>query len=133
MLISFKHSRFSSSRGFTLIELVVTSAIILLITTFVLFQQTKFNSSTLLRSLTYSMALSVRQAQVYGTSVRESAPGSGFFAQGYGIYFPGTGAGADTFYLFPDIAPSPNGNGSYDSASEGPPVGVGFKLGKGYE
>ncbi len=75
------------SKGFTLVELLVVSLIIVFITAFVLFRQQGFNSATLLRSLSYSIALSVRQAQVYGVSVRESAVGSGVFAAGYGVYF----------------------------------------------
>ena len=90
MLTSFKHfRRFFSKRasGFTLVELIVVSAIILVISLFILFQQAKFNSSTLLRSLTYSVALSVRQAQVYGTSVRGfSSGGTVAFGSGYGVY-----------------------------------------------
>ncbi len=128
MLISSKRWRhsFSNPKAFTLIELVVVSAIVLIVSLFILFQQAKFNSSTLLRSLTYSLALSVRQAQVFGVSVRESTPGSGVFSSGYGIYLP---SGTITqYYLFPDL----NGNGAYDSASEGPPIPTVFTLGNGY-
>ncbi len=136
MLIYFKHFRRSYSRigkslpagrqGFTLIELVVVSAIILIVTAFVMFQQAKFNSATLMRSLTYSVALSVRQAQVYGTSVKEF---SGTFAPGYGVYFPTSGASANTYYLFADIVPATLGNGAYDNSTEALPI---FTLGKGY-
>lgn len=112
------------SRGFTLVELLVVSAIVLLFTALVFFRQARFNSSTILRSLTYSMALSVRQAQVYGTSVRESAAGSNIFAQGYGVYIPSVGSAANTYYIFADI----DGDGAYD-AGEGLPI---YRLGSGY-
>ena len=128
MSISFKHFRRCFSKnpsGFTLIELVVASAIILIITGVIMFQQAKFNSATLMRSLTYSVALSVRQAQVYGTSVKEF---SGVFAPGYGVYFPASGASATTYYMFADIIPTGAGNGAYDSG-EALPV---FTLGRGY-
>ncbi len=120
---------FSNSRakGFTLIELVVVSALIIILTTFVLFQQSKFNSATLLRSLTYSVALSVRQAQTYGTSVRGFTPtgGSETFAQGYGVYVPSAGTtNSTTYYIFADV----NNNGAYDIGEELPV----FTLGKGY-
>ncbi len=137
MLISSKHSlrsffklpNYARGRGFTLIELIVVSAIIILITTFIFFQQAKFNSSTLLRSLTYSVALSVRQAQVYGTSVREFSPGSGLFAPGYGIHVPAADSGATTYYIFADTEPIGGGDGKYTSAAEALPV---FTLGRGY-
>lgn len=113
----FFSKRGASSRGFTLIELLVVSAIIVLITAFVLFRQEGFNSSTLLRSLSYSIALSVRQAQVYGVSVRESAAGSGKFAPGYGVFFAGSTGLADLnhYLIFADIYPSSGGNGRYDA------------------
>src|SRR3989338_5533346 len=117
MLIYFKHFRRSSyknPRGFTLIELIVVSAIILAISTFILFQQSKFNSATLLRSLTYSMALSVRQAQVYGTSVRGFTPQSGgaaTFGSGYGIQFPAITVVPYQYYLFADSSAGPGNDG----------------------
>ncbi len=124
------YRRFSSKlfvragKGFTLVELLVVSAIILLMTAFIFFQQSKFNSSTLLRSLTYSVALSVRQAQVYGTSVRESSVGSGVFSKGYGVYVPAVGTTANLYYIFADI----DGDGAYDATEELPV----FRLGAGY-
>ncbi len=100
----------------------MVSAIILIITVFIFFQQSKFNSATVLRSLTYSVALSLRQAQVYGVSVRESSPGSGVFGSGYGVYFP---SGVTTqYYIFSDN----NSNGQYDSGEELPV----YTLGSGY-
>lgn len=112
-----------AQRGFTLVELLVVSMIIVLITGFVLFRQQGFNSSTLLRSLSYSVALSVRQAQVYGVSVRESAAGSGVFAPGYGVYFSPNSGLADTnhYLMFADA----NGNGQYASGEELPRFTIG--------
>ncbi|HEY4501472.1 MAG TPA: prepilin-type N-terminal cleavage/methylation domain-containing protein [Candidatus Paceibacterota bacterium] len=96
--------------GFTLIELLVVSLIIVLITGTLIFRQQGFNSSTLLRSLSYSVALSLRQAQVYGVSVRENAAGSGTFASGYGVFFGNTLVdSANHYVLFAD-----KGNGVLD-------------------
>jgi len=114
----FKRFRSSSSRGFTLIELLVVSLIIVLITGTILFRQQGFNSSTLLRSLSYSIALSVRQAQVYGISVRENAAGSGTFASGYGVFFGNTLVdSANHYVLFAD-----KGNGVFDQSGGTPDV-----------
>lgn len=92
MWTSFQPSRTSSisssPSGFTLIELLVATSIVVIITSVMLFRHEQFNSSTLLRSLAYSVALSVRQAQLYGTSVRETGP-SGVFADSYAVYFDG--------------------------------------------
>lgn len=100
-------------------------------TTFVLFQQSKFNSSTLLRSLSYSVALSVRQAQVYGTSVRGLlSGGSTTFGSGYGVQFPAAGAVPYQYYLFADSAGGDGqraSNGSEDAIPPSP-----FTIGRGY-
>ena len=119
------------SGGFTLVELIVVSAIILIITSFILLQQDKFNSSTLLRSLTYSMALSMRQAQVYGTSVRGAGSGgSTTFGSGYGIQFPAIGATPYQYYLFADGANGDGQRAAGGTEDVSPPSP--FTLGRGY-
>lgn len=83
-------SRFSSctrrlvSRGFSLIELLVSIAIIALISAVVLMQYGSFNSVILLKSLAYEIALTVREAQTFGVSVRSDA---GTFQSAYGVHF----------------------------------------------
>lgn len=110
----------SLHRAFTLVELLVVVAVITIITAFILFSQNKFDSSTLLRSLAYSVALSMRQAQLYGISVRAQGTGSNPFAPGYGIYFSPTLAcpngvtGRNCYVIFSDL----NGNGAYDVGEE---------------
>jgi len=88
----------------------------LILTVVFLFKQQQFNSSTLLRTLSYSIALSVRQAQVYGTSVREldttTVSATPTFAPAFGLYFSGTSA--TTYVLFADI----DNNGQFDPATE---------------
>jgi len=98
---------------------MVTMTIMVIVTSIMLFNQGKFNSSTILRSLAYSVALSVRQAQVYGTSVLgTSTPQvacTGFYSAGvcyvsaYGVYFNAASPGQYT--LFADL----NNNGQYDT------------------
>ncbi|HEV7449574.1 MAG TPA: prepilin-type N-terminal cleavage/methylation domain-containing protein [Candidatus Paceibacterota bacterium] len=134
MLISSRICRYFSKllrpqRGFTIIELLVVSFIMILITTTILFRQQGFSSSTLLRSLAYSVALSVRQAQVYGVSVREQTNastglGTGVFAQGYGVKFSNSGCSLNNksrYQLFADI----DGDGVLDSGEELPCYTVG--------
>lgn len=112
-------------RGFTLIELLVVVAIITIITAFLLFNQNKFNSATLMRSLAYSVALSIRQAQLYGVSVRGFGTGTQTFAPGYGVRF----SGASTFSMFADV----NGNGVLDAGETLSGVGgVLETIGRGY-
>lgn len=75
-------------------------AIMTILTTIFLFQQRRFDSSTLLRSLAYSVALSVRQAQVYGSSVRQFDTSSNGFNYSYGVFF---NTDASHYYLFADV------------------------------
>jgi prepilin-type N-terminal cleavage/methylation domain-containing protein len=78
----------SSSQGFTLVELLVSIGIFTLITTISVFSYSDFNSNVLLTNLAYEIALSVRQAQFYGITVKQStsvtAPN---FDSGYGVHF----------------------------------------------
>jgi len=100
--------------------MLVVMGIMILITLALLVRQSRFDSSTVLRSLAYGVALSVRQAQVYGTSVVGTsttavACGSGFYnaltsscyAAGYGVYFSATTP--TSYILFADL----NGDGQY--------------------
>jgi prepilin-type N-terminal cleavage/methylation domain-containing protein len=125
MLTSFRRFlRYSKPRGFTLIELLVVTAIIVVITAFVLLRQGRFDSSTLLRSLTYSVALTVRQAQVYGVSVRGAqVAGNIQFAPAYGVQFNDP----TSYLLFADI----NGSGEYEQGTDA--LVQTFKLGRGFK
>ena len=116
-------ARASSTAGFTLIELLVVLSIMLVITSTFLVRNQRFNSSILLRSLAYQVALSVREAQVYGVGVKEVAVGSGNFSSGFGVYFSN---GMPTSYLlFADT----NNNGLYDG---GDTVIETFTIGRGF-
>ena len=78
----------NKSSGFTMIELIVVASIFVLITTIILVKHSGFNSSTVLGSLAYDIALSIRQAQVFGLAVREFREGgSATFDTGYGVHF----------------------------------------------
>ncbi len=57
------------SRGFSLIELLISTAIIMAIAALVLVRFSAFDSTTLLKGLAYEVAASIREAQVYSISV----------------------------------------------------------------
>src|SRR3569623_987777 len=110
----------SGRRGFTLIELLVVISIMLILTSVFVLRQQRFNSSTLLRSLAYSIALSVRQAQVYGTSVRESSAGafsSNTSAKSYGIYFSSGSTGSYILFADSSTGATPD-DGQYEAGEE---------------
>src|SRR5262249_30293499 len=82
--ISFM-SRSFGNKGFTLAELLVSIAIMLLITTTILFNQKSYDDTTQIKNAAETLSLDIRQAQVYGLSVRETAVGTSDFSAGYGI------------------------------------------------
>ena len=99
-------------RGFTLVELLVVTAIFVVITGMILANHNRFGGRVILQNLAYDIALSIRQAQVYGISVRQFG---GTFS-GYGMHFvlSGPGVNPTTYVLFADIYPSVP-NGLYDA------------------
>ena len=81
-------------RGFTLIELMVVLAIVVLISLVILVSTSRFNSAILLRSLAYQVGLSVREAQLYGVAVHKGPNqdcafigGTSNFCVSYGVHF----------------------------------------------
>jgi prepilin-type N-terminal cleavage/methylation domain-containing protein len=103
--------RHRRSSGFTLIELMVVTGIIVVVTGVVLANNNRFGGVVLLENLTYDVALSVRQAQVYGISV--SRFGASNFGAGYGVDF--NKSSPTTYTLFGDSS----GNGLYDCTTPG--------------
>ncbi len=106
-----------------MVELVVVSGIITIISTVLIAKQSQFDSVVLLRSLAYEVALSIRQAQIYGLSVRETSSGSGNFDTGYGVYF--SSANPTSYILFADM----DHDGTYDGEAESVEV---FSVRRGY-
>lgn len=72
-------------RGFTLMELLVVTAIIVIITSITLVNNNQFGGAIQLDNLGYDLSLSIRQAQVYGISVARF--GTNTYSAGYGVHF----------------------------------------------
>jgi type II secretory pathway pseudopilin PulG len=73
------------SRGFTVIELLVVTAIIILLSGVILASSNRLGGRVLLQNLAYDVALSMRQAQVYGVAGRRD--GSATYSPGFGMHF----------------------------------------------
>ncbi len=91
----------SAQKGFTLVELLVSVAIFTVITSVAAYNHSLFNGSVLLTNLAYEIALSIRQAQFYGITVRQSASDTTRFDSGYGIHF-NTSTSPTSYILFED-------------------------------
>ncbi|MCX6715956.1 MAG: prepilin-type N-terminal cleavage/methylation domain-containing protein [Candidatus Taylorbacteria bacterium] len=99
------------NRGFTVVELLVSLAIFVAMTSVIVAKFGTFNQSTLLTDTAYDVALIVRLAQSYGLSVKSATQiGSGNFSYPYGVdfnIFSATSCGsassnATTLVLFAD-------------------------------
>jgi len=101
-----------ASRGFSLLELLVVTGIFMVLSTIVLSTNARFGSVIVLKNLAHDMALTIRQAQVYGIAVRRYQEGGGAnFYVGYGMHFTLPGEGSpSTYELFADAIK----NGVYD-------------------
>ena len=88
--------------GFTLIEMLVVLAIIIIISTIAFSSQGSFNKSIILTNAAFDVALTIRNAETYGISSRLNA---GSVNTGYGVDF--SHALPNTFTLFADTAPNP--------------------------
>src|ERR1043166_8621201 len=87
--LTFRNARRLAARarvqeGFTLIEMLMVLAIIVIITTIALSGQTLFNSSVVLTNTAYDVALSLRQTETFGIASRVF---NGVANAGYGIEF----------------------------------------------
>lgn len=91
------------------------TAIIVLVSAVVLANNSAFGGSVLLGNLAYDVALSIRQAQVYGIAVARFGNGPNDFNNGYGMHFD---LRSSTYYLFADT----KGTGTFNpnDASENP-------------
>lgn len=116
--------RTTTERAFTLVELLVVIAIITIISSILLANNNLFKGNTVLQNAGYDVALTVRQAQVYGISVMQRNGTSFGTPFGYGIHFV---AGSSRYNLFADIVTQ---NGKYDAGEDVKPSP--YQLSGGY-
>lgn len=101
------HSK-HSQRGFTLVEFIVIISIFAIMAGVALFNFRGFNSSISLNNLAHDIALTIRQAQVYGISASEGGDVNPV-SQVRGVYFPYITSAFDTqFKIFLDTDPGSN-------------------------
>ena len=95
----------SLQAGVTLIEMIVVVGIIAAVSSVIIFNYSDFSTNVSLRNLTQEVALSIRQAQTYATSVRPIAALGGLSSRtfsGYGMSFSTVDHSTQTDPSFPD-------------------------------
>ncbi len=95
---------------------MVSISIFAVITAVVLIRNNEFNSGILFNNLVYEIALSIREMQTYGITVRASDTGR--FDNGYGVYFNTIDTEKNSFVQFTDIPSAGVRNQSYDNPAE---------------
>jgi prepilin-type N-terminal cleavage/methylation domain-containing protein len=125
-ILRLARSRLSAARarGFTLIEMLVSLAILMIIAVVVLTSHASFSNSLIVTNAAYDVALSLRQAESFGITSR--GYGTAVNA-GYGVHF--FSSQPSSYILFVDDSPNSCGSGStpdckvgqgsYDSGSDG--------------
>ena len=111
----------NKNKGFTLIEAMVSVAIVSVIMSVVFFDYATFNDNLALSAAAQELAVTIRQAQTYGLTVKEVSrdiTSGGRFTSAYGVYFDENDP--THYYLFADLA----GDKKYD-------VGLGCGSGPG--
>lgn len=98
-------------KGFTLIELIVVAAIFTVLTAIIIFNYGDFTDNVLSTNMAYEIALTARQAQVFGLGVRGTG---GQFSSPYGIFINlddgSSSDGTKNIVFFADTKPA-QGNG----------------------
>jgi prepilin-type N-terminal cleavage/methylation domain-containing protein len=108
----FNKSRLNNRRfkkGFTLIEFMLAVAIFVILTSLISVNARKFGTNVLITNLAHEIAVTIRQAQVYGIGARNS--GAGNFSRSYGLHIDSHSL--NTYILFVDL----NGDNSYDTGA----------------
>ncbi len=96
--------------GFKIVELIVSVAIMVVISAVIFWNGNKFNDKIEINSAAEEVSLAIREAQNYGISVRESSAGTGQFNFGYGVTFDTANVNPTFILIFADR----NGNKIYD-------------------
>lgn len=92
----------NKKKGFSLLEMMAVLGIFGIISSIVMFNYGKFTSETMLTNMAYEVALSIREAQIYGVSVRNAGEDTPSFNAPYGIHIPPTGDNLNQYILFKD-------------------------------
>jgi prepilin-type N-terminal cleavage/methylation domain-containing protein len=99
----------TTQAGFTLVELLVSIAIMVMILVLILFNAKGFDSTVVLTNLAYDVGLSIREVQTSGIGVSGKVNSGNFETYTYGVHFDSSTP--QSYIQFVDL---PDGAGNYD-------------------
>jgi prepilin-type N-terminal cleavage/methylation domain-containing protein len=103
------------SRGFGMVELLVSISIMTIVSAIILARQNSFNGAVLLRSEAYEIALRIREVQLSAVSAINRGSGSDDFRSVLGVYFSSEDGRNETYPVFRDSNVSPNNDYFYQT------------------
>ncbi len=103
------------SRGFTLVEMMVSITVFIIFTSIILSDYRGFGRNQKFLNFVYDVALNMRQVQTSGLAVLENQVGTRDFTAGYGIHI--SMAIPSSYVLFTDLGDI-NRNLEYDAETE---------------
>ena len=110
-----RNFRLGTRTGFTLVELMVTVGIFVFLTALIVANYGRFNDGTLLTSMAYDIALTLRDTQSYGMNVQGYSSSTGYssniFNYPYGMDF--NSSNAYQTIVFADAYTAGGGSNSY--------------------
>jgi type II secretory pathway pseudopilin PulG len=126
--------------GYTIAELVVVTAIIGILTTVVVINQSSFSRTIILKSTVADIALTLRNAQVFGVSSRSAKDSSNNYVNNapYGVDFSSATPSAYTFFADTDPSAATKGGVNQTPATKSGdgyycPTGAGGACGTGVD
>jgi prepilin-type N-terminal cleavage/methylation domain-containing protein len=102
--------------GFSLVEVIITIAIISILTALIMFRYGSFNSAVLLKNQAYEIALAIREAQISAVSARNDVDSSSDFRGAFGFFAHNDPTSDQQYSIWRDNPPSFNQR--YDSGEE---------------
>jgi prepilin-type N-terminal cleavage/methylation domain-containing protein len=108
---SAKSFRRAGKAGFTLVEMIVSIAIMGAVVSTILLNQSTYTEGARLTAQADELASRVSEAQAYGVAVRERSAGTGDFSIAYGVSVSILASGSPNAYI---VFIDRNGNQVYD-------------------
>lgn len=114
-MFSKKYQHNKQNQGFSLVELLITSAIITIVTAIVIIKHASFNNAVLLNNQAYEIALAIREAQMFAVSARGE---SSDFRERYGAYFNKSNANSQEVIIYIESEDSGNDSKRYNEGDD---------------